>query len=70
MLLLVILQTYFFLFLLLIWDFILFLVLLGLFSKNLDFKGLKKSDTFCLASALAEAEASQSTGSFMSCHLS
>ena len=70
MLLLVILQTYFFFFLLLIWDFILFLVLLGLLSKNLDFEGLKKSDIFCLACALAEAEASQSTGSFMSCHLS
>ena len=47
----------------------LFLVIFGLFLKNLVFEGLKKSNTFWLACVLVDAEAVQDISSSMSCEL-
>ena len=70
MLVLIFPQTYTPLFLFLIWDFILFLVLLGLFSNKLGFGRSQDMKYTLLASALVEAEAGQDTGSCIPCHLS
>ena len=52
----------------LMWDFMLFLVLLGLFLINQVYEGLNKSKTFWLANDLVEADTGQKL--VAACHLS